>query len=187
MTQKNRNNEDFTKKKLLIFDTNIFLTGIDFNLIEGVIYTSPKVIEEITVNRYAEKNRNIMNKIQAAMDSHKLILKIPSDKSLKEIEYKSKMSGDYNALSDTDKEVLSIAMDLKEKYSNDVIVYTNDYSMENLCLILNIPFSPLIKRGIKSKIFWEIYCPICNKVYNADDLNNPCEVCGFKLKRRPKK
>ena len=63
MTQKNRNNEEFTKKKLLIFDTNIFLTGINFNLIEGIIYTSPKVIEEITVNRYAEKNRNIINKI----------------------------------------------------------------------------------------------------------------------------
>ena len=121
------------------------------------------------------------------MDSKKLILKTPSVKSLKEIENKSKISGDYNALSETDKEVLSIAMDLNENYNNDVIIYTNDYSMENLCLILNLPFSPLIKRGIKAKIIWEVYCPICNKVYNADDLNSPCEVCGFKLKRRPKK
>ncbi|MHA1525440.1 MAG: ribonuclease VapC, partial [Promethearchaeota archaeon] len=62
-----------------------------------------------------------------------------------------------------------------------------DYSMENLCSVLDIPFSPLIKKGIKSKIIWEVYCPICSKVYNAEDLNNPCEICGLKLKRRPKK
>ena len=115
MIQKKRNDEEFTKKKLLIFDTNIFLTGIDFNLIKGIIYTPPKVIEEITVPKYIEKNRNIINKIQVAIDSKKLILKAASDKYLKEIEYKSKLSGDYNALSDTDKEVLAITLDLLNK------------------------------------------------------------------------
>ena len=75
MTQKIGNDKEVTKRKLLVFDTNIFLTGIDFNLIEGIIYTSPKVIEEITVNKYKEKNRNIINKIQAAVVGKKLILK----------------------------------------------------------------------------------------------------------------
>ena len=102
MIQKKGNDEEFTKKKLLIFDTNIFLTGIDFNLLKGIIYTPQKVIEEITVNRYLEKNRNIINRIQAALDSKKLILKAPSDKNLKKIEDRSKLSGDYNVLSDTD-------------------------------------------------------------------------------------
>lgn len=187
MIQKKGNDEEFTKKKLLIFDTNIFLIGIDFNLLKGDIYTPPKVIEEITVNKYIGKNRNIINRIQAALDSKKLILKAPSDKNLKEIEDRSKLSGDYNALSDTDKDVLAIALDLLDDSNNDVIVYTNDYSIENLCSVLDIPFSPLIKKGIKSKIIWEVYCPICNKVYYAEDLNNPCEICGFTLRRRPKK
>jgi len=190
MIQKKGNDEEFTKKKLLIFDTNIFLIGIDFNLLKGIIYTSQKVIEEITVKRYLEKNRNIINRIQAALDSKKLILKAPSDKNLKKIECGSKLSGDYNALSDTDKDVLAIALDLLDESNesnNDVIVYTNDYSMENLCSVLDIPFSPLIKKGIKSKIIWEVYCPICRKVYNAEDLNNPCEICGIRLIRRPKK
>ncbi len=187
MIQKKGTDEEFTKRKLLIFDTNIFLIGIDFNLIKGVIYTPPKVIEEITVNKYLEKNRNIINRIQAALDSKKLILKAPSDENLKKIEDASKLSGDYKALSDTDKDVLAIALDLLDDSNNDVIVYTNDYSMENLCSVLKIPFSPLTKKGIKSKIIWEVYCPICSKVYNAEDLNNPCEVCGLKLRRRPKK
>ena len=189
MIYKKGNDEEFIKKKILIFDTNIFLTGVDFNLLKGIIYTPPKVIEEITVNKYLEKNRNIINRIQAALDSKKLILKAPSDKNLKKIEDQSKLSGDYNALSDTDKDVLAIALDLLDDFNNDiiVIVYTNDYSMENLCSVLDIPFSPLIKKGIKAKIIWEVYCPICSKVYNAENLNNPCEICGFRLKRRPKK
>ena len=51
------------KKKVTfyIFDTNIFLTGIDFNLFEGDIYTTPSIIEEVKDLRYFEKNRNILN------------------------------------------------------------------------------------------------------------------------------
>ena len=46
------------KPSIYVFDTNIFLTGIDFNVIEAEIYTSPLIIEEVQDRRYVEKNRN---------------------------------------------------------------------------------------------------------------------------------
>ena len=52
--QKNSNMKE--KSTIFIFDANIFLTGIDFNVIEGKIYTTPKIIEEIRVKKYQDKN-----------------------------------------------------------------------------------------------------------------------------------
>lgn len=173
--------------EILIFDTNIFLTGIDFNLLKGIIYTTPNVIEEIKIDKYINKNRNILNKIQAAIDSKKLILKTPSNKYIDEIEKKSELTGDYNALSNTDKELIGLTLELKETETINIMIYTNDYSMENLCSELNIPFSPLFKNGIKSKIIWEVFCPFCREPHKVEDLNKECERCGSKLKRRPKK
>ena len=157
--------------EILIFDTNIFLTGIDFNLMNGIIYTTPSIINEIKIDKYINKNRNILNKIQAAIDSKKLILKTPSDKYINEIEKKSELTGDYNALSNTDKELIALTLELKETVNINIMIYTNDYSMENLCSELNIPFSPLFKKGIKSKIIWEIFCPFCNDIFDAEFLN----------------
>jgi UPF0271 protein len=171
---------------VLIFDTNIFLLGIDFNLIEGLIYTTPKVIDEVKHKRYANKNRNIVNRIQAAIESKKLRLETPSSKFLQEIEMNSKTTGDYKLLSLVDKELVALALELKLDLKKDAILYTNDYSMQNLCSELNISFSPLIRDGIKSKIIWEVYCPFCNETKTVEEFGLDCEICGTRLRRRRK-
>ena len=175
-------------RSILIFDANIFLTGLDFNLIKDIIYTTPGIIDEIKVKRYSEKNRNIINKIQAARDSKKLLVRTPASRYVDEIKKRSKLTGDYKALSEVDTELIALSLELmSENLNEDVIIYTNDYSIENLCSELNIPFSPLGKNGIKSKIYWEVYCPFCKDIHEVQEFNNPCEKCGQKLKRRPKK
>ena len=181
-----KNSKMKEKSPIYIFDTNIFLTGIDINLIKGKIYTTPKIIEEIKVRKYEDKNRNILNKIEAATISKKLILTIPSEKYIYRVEQKSKSTGDYKALSKADKELIALTLELIENQDEDVKIYSNDYSIENVCSELNIPFSPLHKDGINSKIVWEIYCPFCKSIHKAEDLNKICEKCGSKLKRRPK-
>ncbi|TFG14753.1 MAG: hypothetical protein EU535_02880 [Promethearchaeota archaeon] len=182
-----KSNPQKKAKSILIFDTNIFLLGIDFNLIDGLIYTTPEVIEEIRHKKYLSKNRNILNKIYAAIESKKLILKNASDQYFQEIEHNSKITGDYNALSAVDKGLVALTLELRETVNKNVKIYTNDYTIENICSELNISFSPLNKKGIKSKTIWEVYCPYCNEVFKPEDLHKYCDRCGLKLKRRPKK
>ena len=172
---------------IYIFDTNIFLTGIDFSLIEGDIYTTPSIIEELNDNRYKEKNRNILSKINAAIETRKLKIKVPQIKYVTKINEISKITGDFNALSDADKGLLAISLELIEAHGKALRIYSNDYSIENVCSELNIPFSSLYKDGIESKIIWEIYCPHCKRIYKAEDLDKICTICGLKLKRRSKK
>ena len=175
-----KNNLEEELYEILIFYTNIFLLGIDINVINAQIYTSHQIIAEI---KKGDKNRNILFKIQAAIDTHKLIIRSPSESYIQEINKIAKTTGDYKALSEADKELLALTLELNNTSEQGVLLYTNDYSMENLCSELEIPFSPLLKKGIKSKIIWQVYCPHCKDVFKSEDLNQTCERCGSKLKR----
>jgi len=106
---------------------------------------------------------------------------------IQEIEKKSMATGDIDALSKEDKELLALTLEFLEESDQNVKLFTNDYSMENVCSKLKIPFSPLYKEGIKSIIIWEVYCPFCKIIYNPEDLSKNCEKCGLLLKRRPKR
>ncbi|MFX1366890.1 MAG: NOB1 family endonuclease [Promethearchaeota archaeon] len=175
------------KDAIYIFDANIFLTGIDFNLIKGIIYTTPSIIEEVENRRYKEKNRNIVNKIKVAIDTKKLKVKLPEIKYIEIIKTVSKKTGDFNALSNADKDLIALTLELTEKINTQVIMFSNDYSIENVCSELMIPFLPLYKEGIDYKISWQVYCPQCQTIHDAEDLNRLCEICGSILRRRPKK
>jgi len=170
----------------LVFDTNIFLKGLEFNLIPGTIYTTPTIIDEIKVEKYKDKNRNILYRIKVALESKKLIIKSPLEKYYKIVEKKARKTGDFNALSEPDKHLIALAIELIEKNNQNVILFSNDYSIENVCSELNIRYSPIYKEGIEVKIIWEVYCSACQKIFKSDDLKKSCEVCGSKLKRRPK-
>ena len=100
------------------------------------------------------------------------------------MEEKSKVTGDIKALSKPDLNVVALALELMNTTNNEIILYTNDYSMENLCSELKIKFKTLYKKGIKEKIYFEVYCPYCKTTYKSEDLNKSCERCGLKLKRR---
>ncbi len=173
------------KGSILVFDTNIFLKGIDFNFFKETIFTTPEIIDEIQVKRYKDKNRNIIHRIEVAVELGKLIIKEANENYINKVDEKSKLTGDINALSDADVNLIALALELMDTYNQEIVLYTNDYSMENLCSELKIKFMPMFKEGIKEKIFFEIYCPHCKTIFKPKDFNKICEMCGSKLKRRP--
>ena len=173
------------KSLILIFYTNIFLKGIDINLFPNKIYTTPEIINEIEVKRYESRNRVIINRIQAAIESKKLIIKNPSEKYVSYAKNKAKNTGDLKALSDQDYSIVALALELIDSF--EVELFTNDYSIQNLCFTLNITVKSLFKDGIDHQILFEIYCPHCQTIHESEKLKEICEVCGSQLKRRPKK
>lgn len=174
------------KSSILVFDTNIFLKGIDFNFFNETIFTTPEIIDEIQVKRYKDKNRNIIHRIEVAVELKKLIIKKANENYINIVNAKSKLTGDINALSNADVNLIALALELMDTYNQEIVLYTNDYSMENLCSELKVKFMPMFKEGIKEKIIFEIYCPNCKTIFKPKDFNKICEMCGgSKLKRRP--
>jgi rRNA maturation endonuclease Nob1 len=175
------------KKPILIFDTNIFLKGIDINILKEKIYTTPEILEEIKVLKYSDKNRNILDRIAVAIEKEHLIIKKPEVEYIKRVMDSSKITGDINSLSKADIGLIGLSLELHENLEEEVVLYSNDYSIQNLCSEMNIKFNSIFRKGIKSKKIFQIFCPLCNKSYPTGTEVKYCEVCGSKLKRRPKK
>lgn len=182
MTAQNRK-----KSSILIFDTNIFLLGVDINLFPNKIYTTPEIISEIEVKRHESRNRNIINRIQVAIESRKLIIKSPSEKYVNNTKKTAMNTGDLKALSDQDYSIIALALELMNSQPFEIELFTNDYSIQNVCSELNITVRSLFKSGIEHQIKFEVYCPHCQTIHNSEKLNDTCEACGSQFKRRPKK
>jgi len=141
-------------------------------------------VDELKVRKYLDRNRNILRRIEFAIETGKLIVKKSQDKYSNIVEEKSKLLGTSKILSKNDVSLMGLALELMDTYPEDILLYTNDYSMENLCTMLQIRFKPLYKKGIEEKMYFEVYCPYCKTLHKPEDLNKKCERCGLYLKKR---
>ena len=141
-------------------------------------------MDELKVRKYLDRNRNILRRIEFAIETGKLIVKKSQDKYSNIVEEKSKLLGTSKILSKNDVSLMGLALELMDTYPEDILLYTNDYSMENLCTMLQIRFKPLYKKGIEEKMYFEVYCPYCKTLHKPEDLNKKCERCGLYLKKR---
>lgn len=165
-------------KRIIVLDTSAFLAGFDpFSLSEEQI-TVPKVEEEI------RKNSLVLVRFTTAIENGKVKVKAPSEEFLNKIKASASKVGDSFKLSETDIQLLSLALELKtEGYAPQII--TDDYSIQNVATESRIEFLALATFGIKRLLEWIKYCPACYRQYPANFSSKKCQVCGTELKRKP--
>jgi UPF0271 protein len=88
-------------------------------------------------------------------------------------------SGDIGRLSDVDVSVIALALDLNG------IVLTDDFSIQNVCKIMNIEYRSVGTNGIKRIEKWNYRCNGCGKWYK--EKMNDCPICGSSMKACRKK
>ena len=92
-------------------------------------------------------------------------------------------SGDFTRLSDTDKDIVALALKHKRE-GDDVITVTDDYSMQNTLKLLNLKFKSVRTNGIKKTIQWKKICKGCRKEYPSDTSLEECDICGSPIIRK---
>ncbi|OGS44679.1 MAG: hypothetical protein A3K76_02515 [Euryarchaeota archaeon RBG_13_57_23] len=103
----------------------------------------------------------------------------PSERSLKRIEAEAERTGDSRRLSQTDREILALALDLGYE------LITDDYSIQNIAKVMGIPCRGLDQRGITEVFEWQAKCRGCGKLFPADV--RVCDVCGSETKTKRKR
>jgi len=145
--------------------------------------------EQVTVqNVEGEIRGNSMTwvRFKAAIESGKVSVKSPCDQAVEQVEAYAIEVGDSFFLSETDKQVLALALELKSMNCSPQVV-SDDYSIQNVAKRLGIEFTTLTTYGIRRVLEWKRYCPACRREYSADFPSKECTVCGTELKRKPRK
>ena len=161
-----------------MLDTSAFLAGFDpFSVIEEQ-FTAPKVEEEIRTSSMT------FLRFKTAVESGRVKIKQPSEKFLEKIKTSAATVGDSFFLSETDMQILALALELKAAGCNPQII-TDDYSIQNVATQTGIGFASLATLGIRRLLSWIRYCPACHKQYPANYALKSCEICGTQLRRKP--
>jgi endoribonuclease Nob1 len=167
-------------KRIIVLDTSAFLAGYDpFSSGEQQV-TAPKVEDEIRTNSMA------WLRFQTAIESGRVKIVSPTEEFSSQAKACASKVGDSYLLSETDMQLLSLALEYKSKgYAPQII--TDDYSIQNVATQMGIGFLALATFGIKRLLEWIRYCPACHKEYPANTKFKECQVCGTELKRKPRR
>ncbi|MGQ9759383.1 MAG: NOB1 family endonuclease [Candidatus Methanomethylicaceae archaeon] len=166
----------YNKKATYVLDTSAIIYGFNPQLVEGEHYITPRVVSELS-------GRKTKALIDLYISLGRLKMRSPKDETMNKIRIQASSSGDLPVLSDTDMEVVALAMELKGE-GREPIVVSDDYSLQNLCTLLSIPFKPMVTRGISKEFWWFVYCPACGATYDPSSKLTICQVCGHALKRK---
>jgi UPF0271 protein len=140
----------------------------------------PKVEEEI------KGNSMTWVRFKTAVENGKLKVKAPSEEYWNKVKASANKVGDSFFLSETDVQLLALALELKAEGCTSQIV-TDDYSIQNVATKIGIDFVSLATFGIRRLLEWIRYCPACHRKYPADYKSTTCPVCGTTLKRKPRR
>jgi len=163
-----------------VLDTSAFLAGFDPFSVNEEQATVPNVEEEIRTNSMT------WVRFKTAVENGKLKVKEPSEEFLNRVKASATKVGDSFFLSETDMQILALALELKAAGYNPQVV-TDDYSIQNVATQIGIEFVSLATFGIRRLLEWVRYCPACHREYPSDYDFTKCAVCGTALKRKPRR
>lgn len=137
--------------------------------------TIPEVVEEIK-----DEDSNFY------LSLLNLIVEDVNDKYIKKVVEVAKKTGDIHRLSKTDIKLIAKTLELKEGLNEEdnVILLTDDYSIQNLAMYFGIKFENVVQKTISKAFKWIKVCKGCGRKIE----NDVCQICGSEaVLRRAKK
>ncbi len=138
--------------------------------------TTIGVLEEI-------KNRPSLERVESMISIGRLIVMSVDTSKLELVKRAAKASGDISVLSETDLELVALAVQNMES-EVDVILVSTDLALLNTAKHLGLRIlDPRDK--MKHAIKWTQKCPACGHT-SSDTSEANCIVCGTEMKRKAK-
>ncbi len=160
--------------RVLVLDTSAFIMGFNPSLV-GQTFTVDAVEDELS------KGTMVQLRFRLSKEKGDLTVKPPSDRARATVEATSRKTGEKGYLSQADRDVVALTLDLKDSGLDPTIV-SDDYAVQNLAEHLGLKYGSLANFGIIHKFRWVMYCPACHRRFKPPEKN--CRVCGTGLKRK---
>jgi len=148
-----------------VLDASFFFYEIE---IDKEIYTTPSVCDELKDIR----SRGRFEKFCATG----LRVVSPGREFRERVSEAAKTTGDAGVISETDRDLLSLALELGG------VLHTDDFAIQNVAGRLGVTTIPLHQRRAR-QILWKYRCRGCGKYFDHD---GECPICGAEIKRKLK-
>lgn len=149
-----------------ILDTSAILSGKDIPMTQEM-YVPPKVLDEI------QKGGRWFKKLQRLRAAGLKVVDPPGP-VVEEVDAAAKRTGDSIRLSDTDVQVIALAMHM------DGTILTDDYSIQNLAKVMSIDYQGVAQEEITEEYTWKYRCKKCGRYYK--EPKEKCDVCGGNIR-----
>ena len=146
-----------------VLDASALLTGRQF---PGDLATVPGVLREL-------RRHGLTVQLEAILENQVRVF-APSRGALVKVRSAGEATGDAPRLSPTDCDLLALALELH------ATLVTDDYSIQNLCRALAIPYEPILMPGIREAWRWSYRCTGCGRTW--PEWHDGCPTCGSQLK-----
>ncbi|GAI36930.1 unnamed protein product, partial [marine sediment metagenome] len=142
-------------RKVYVLDTSAVIAGFVPGLAKA---------EQATVQEVLEEASDLCSKLEleTAVAAGKVRVVEPARETLEEVGKRVAQTGDL--VSAVDIKLLALALDLKRSGEEPELV-TDDYAIQNLASLFDIPYQRIVMPGIKEVLRWEMVCPACNRRY----------------------
>jgi len=157
------------KSTIFILDTSALLSGKPINIDNAKMVTTPNISKELKPGGRDYRTFQFLKE-------KGLTIHAPSKESMEKIAIVSKDTGDEKRLSYADNEILALALEMSQEHEGDVIILTDDYSIQNVAHALNINFKSISQDGIIKSFKWTYRCSGCGKKFNENIKT--CPICG---------
>ncbi len=155
----------------LVLDTALLLAGLDPPRTHRLA-TTPEAAAEISPGgrdaRRFEDWQSLGLQIRGA-----------TAERLQLVEATASAAGNLARLSDADRSLLALALDL------DATLVTDDYTMLDIAKRLKIATQTVQQKGVTGTLDWRPRCAGCGRWYEAAPKGDVCEICGSPVRPRP--
>lgn len=157
-----------------VLDASAFING--FKIISKNNFTVPEITTEI-------KDFKSKLTLDMALEEGTVVIKDVTTECISGVNDIISESGDILRLSFPDKKLISLAYMLHQQGEN-VVVITDDYTIQNALKIMDIEYSGVMTEGIKGIYNWKKVCEGCKKEYDEDYPFDDCEICGSRIYKK---
>lgn len=160
---------------LIVLDTSAILSGKPLHFPYAEMVTTSEVIQELQPG--GRDHRNLSYLLEKGLTVHDA-----TSASRDLVRQMANQTGDISRLSLTDISVLALGLDLHHQEKTEVWLLTDDYSMQNVALALDLRVESISQRGITKRFKWTCRCQGCGKKFK--EHINICPICGATTKTR---
>ncbi len=135
--------------------------------------TTKSVVDEL-------RNRPSRQRIEFLLSTNRIEIGTPTPSFLEKARALAKRSGDEKVLSDTDIELLALA--LEQSSDSSITLVSTDLAVLNVGAHTGLIVMDPAGR-MRHVIIWGNKCPACGHVESGEVLNNECPICGTQMRR----